>query len=144
MSQLLKRNEERVAHESIENEIIVIDLESGAYYNLTGAAADIWNLLEQQPTTDQLSAALAEGYDCAQPEIAAEIQPFIDDLAANDLIFIEDASPDIEGPILGLPETDKPFVAPALTKFTNMADLLLLDPIHDVNDKGWPNTSHTQ
>jgi hypothetical protein len=28
---------------------------------------------------------------------------------------------------------------PALEKFTNMQDILLLDPIHDVSDMGWPH-----
>jgi hypothetical protein len=31
-----------------------------------------------------------------------------------------------------------PFTPPALTKFTDMQDLLLLDPIHDVGSGGWP------
>jgi hypothetical protein len=30
------------------------------------------------------------------------------------------------------------FTRPVLTKFTDMQDLLLLDPIHDVNSSGWP------
>lgn len=31
-----------------------------------------------------------------------------------------------------------PFEPPVLEKYTDMQDLLLLDPIHEVDDTGWP------
>jgi hypothetical protein len=31
-----------------------------------------------------------------------------------------------------------PFVAPVLDKYTDMQELLLLDPIHEVDASGWP------
>jgi hypothetical protein len=30
------------------------------------------------------------------------------------------------------------FIAPVLAVYTDMQDLLLLDPIHDVDEIGWP------
>ncbi len=34
---------------------------------------------------------------------------------------------------------DRPaFEAPVLESYSDMQDLLLLDPIHDVDDAGWP------
>ena len=40
----------------------------------------------------------------------------------------------------GGPPASKPdFQEPALQKYTDMEDLLLLDPIHEVDDTGWPN-----
>jgi len=32
-----------------------------------------------------------------------------------------------------------PFQMPVVERYTDMADLLLLDPIHDVNAEGWPH-----
>jgi hypothetical protein len=31
------------------------------------------------------------------------------------------------------------FSRPILTKYTDMKELLLLDPIHEVDETGWPN-----
>ncbi len=31
------------------------------------------------------------------------------------------------------------FEPPKLAKYTNMSDLLMLDPVHDVDEQGWPN-----
>jgi hypothetical protein len=32
----------------------------------------------------------------------------------------------------------KPFTDPVIEIYTDLQDLLLLDPIHDVDDRGWP------
>jgi len=34
--------------------------------------------------------------------------------------------------------TRQPFSAPVLNAYTDMEELLLLDPIHDVDQAGWP------
>jgi len=33
---------------------------------------------------------------------------------------------------------DAPFVLPVLERYTDMQELLLIDPIHDVDETGWP------
>jgi hypothetical protein len=37
------------------------------------------------------------------------------------------------------PESDQPFVAPVLERYTDMQYFLLLDPIHETADTGWPH-----
>ena len=34
--------------------------------------------------------------------------------------------------------TKSPFVSPSLNGYSDMRDLLLIDPIHDVDEGGWP------
>ena len=36
------------------------------------------------------------------------------------------------------------FVAPALTRYTDVKDLLVLDPVHDVDEMGWPTPKLTE
>jgi hypothetical protein len=40
-----------------------------------------------------------------------------------------------------VPAARQPYEAPALHKYNDMQDLLLLDPVHDVDETGWPNIS---
>ena len=47
------------------------------------------------------------------------------------------AAPKTERPA---PSKKKAFAKPKLSKFGDMQDLLLLDPIHDVDQQGWPNS----
>ncbi len=41
----------------------------------------------------------------------------------------------------GRGERNGDYVAPVLESFTDMQDLILLDPIHEVDAAGWPNTA---
>jgi len=34
-----------------------------------------------------------------------------------------------------------PFVSPSFTTFTDMQDIILLDPVHEVDTQGWPHAS---
>ena len=42
------------------------------------------------------------------------------------------------GPVAA-PRPDGPFTAPVVEKYTDMAELILLDPVHDVSALGWPD-----
>lgn len=62
---------------------------------------------------------------------------FLGDLAAENLISAAEGS----APLLAPSDDDgaAEFPAPRLERYTDMQDLLLLDPIHDVDERGWPN-----
>jgi hypothetical protein len=82
---------------------------------------------------------LLSRYDATADEVAARIQRFLRDMQDEDLIL-----PVLNGPALaavtrpqsGLPR--RPFTSPVLERFNDLQDLLLLDPIHDVDTTGWP------
>lgn len=131
-------NRKKIAHETIDGEVIVINLESGTYYSLVESAAVLWNGIEQGATHKQLLEAMAARYTAPRAEIETATNAFLDELVREEIIVNEpgDAPADI------LPETNstpQSFTPPALTRYTNMADLLLLDPIHDVDEQGWPS-----
>jgi hypothetical protein len=138
----LRINLAKVVHETIEDEVLIINTESGAYYSLRGSAASIWSGIERGLSGPMLRAALLRRYTAGEAEIAAAIDPFVAELLAEDIVVLADA-PNVETP---LPAVDlaeappEPFVRPAIEKFSEMADLLTLDPIHDVDAAGWPYT----
>jgi hypothetical protein len=37
-----------------------------------------------------------------------------------------------------------PFQAPALEKHSDMQDLILLDPVHEVGPRGWPHAADSE
>lgn len=132
VTEVLKVNLKKVVHERIEDEIIIIDLESGIYYNLVDTAAELWAALVNGATREQLGQAFARRY----PGQEKTLEPYLDELLAAEILALESqASPPAD---FELPEAARPFTAPKLTSHTNMSDLLLLDPIHDVDDDGWP------
>ncbi len=59
------------------------------------------------------------------------------DLKANDLIRDTGEGAGAFSP----PAIQGAFAPPRLQRYTDMQDLLLLDPIHDVDEVGWPVAS---
>lgn len=49
------------------------------------------------------------------------------------------ADPGCSAPEAVPPAVRAPYARLALTKYTDMQELLLLDPVHEVDDEGWPS-----
>ena len=135
-------NEGRVVHETVDDEVIIIDLETGSYFSLTKSAADLWPAIVEGTTKDRLTAKMTAVYDASPSDIEASIASFLAPLNEEEIILVEPgngATVDELAPADGRQRL--PFEPPKLEKFTNMSDLLLLvDPFHDVDAQGWPNT----
>ena len=129
-------NTPKVVHETIEGEVVIINLDSGAYYSLDQAGAALWGELEQGAGTADLAAYLAAHYTVGSAEAEAAVSALVAALTAEDLV--RPAGPAAPRPAPGNGQR-APFVAPALNKHTDMQDLLLLDPIHEVDETGWPS-----
>ncbi|HUN21892.1 MAG TPA: PqqD family protein [Anaerolineales bacterium] len=125
-----------VAHETLDGESVIVNLESGFYYSLRNVAAVIWLWLEQSCGTTQMITTLAEHYQLTEDTIVTDFSPFIRKLTQEKLITeIAESSGAMPDTSL-LPPT---YLRPVLEKFGDMQQLLLLDPIHEVAEEGWPH-----
>lgn len=134
-----------VLHDAIDGEVIVIDLTTGTYYSLRDTAAYVWSLIHTAPgvSVSELEQALRQRYQANGSDIRAEVTDFIGRLDEEGLITRaaqEESSPDVLSTDEGGERTAQAFVAPVLEKFTDMQDLVLIDPVHDVSAAGWPHT----
>jgi hypothetical protein len=126
-----------VVAEVIDGEAVLINFETGSYYSLNGAGAAAWEALVGGTTIDGLVRKLESLYDSGQDEIRASIVGLTAELKEEGLIVETNAHPESDSaPDVSTPQV--PFVAPSLNKFTDMQEMLLLDPIHDVGETGWP------
>jgi Coenzyme PQQ synthesis protein D (PqqD) len=125
-----------------DDEVVVLDMRTGTYFSLRGSGVDVWELVEAHATGAQIVEAVADRYDGSPGEIGSAIEALLDELAQADLIV---GDPSIEP--AGSPRQPggkAPFPAPELERFTDMQELLLLDPIHEVDETGWPHTPATR
>ncbi len=141
-------NSPQVVSEAIDGEVVIVNLELGNYYSLLGAGACIWAGIERRQPTADILADLEQRFDGATEELEAALRSFLCELNDEKLIVTVPISDSVdESGSNGTPDAPgtsekQPFVAPKLDKYTDMQDLLLLDPIHEVDDeKGWPNTA---
>jgi hypothetical protein len=133
-------NEPTVISETIDGETIIINLASGAYYSLKHSGAAIWAAIQQSASLGAIAAMVRSSYEVNGDDIEHEISTLIQRLVEEDLVrpTLGDAAP----PTTCAPWSEgrlAQFVAPVLDKFTDMEAMLLLDPVHDVDEKGWPN-----
>jgi hypothetical protein len=140
MTTRFRVNSPNVIHETIEGEVILIDLKSGTYYSLRDAGAAIWQAIEWGAGEDEALAALKLQYEGSEQEMREGVRRLLDELADEGLIRSHvGPAPMPERP---LPSRNGgarvPFRPPALEKHTDMQDLILLDPVHEVGAQGWP------
>ena len=126
----------RVVHETIDGETILIDLETGTYYSLTGSGSEIWALLLAGHSQAGAVAEMAHRYASDPQPVTDLTTALIERLTATGLLS-ETAGP-APGPAPPPPAREG-FAAPVLEAFTDMQQFLVLDPIHEVQDSGWPH-----
>lgn len=136
----LRINHPHIIHEIIDGEAILVNLETGSYYSSDQVGAIIWDGIENGMAVEQIAEAVAGAYTGDAAEIQERVHAFARQLQGERLVLPgTQAHENGSHTIPTLPVDKPPFVAPALKKYTEMEDLLLLDPIHDVDDAGWPH-----
>lgn len=127
-----------VTFESFESEVLVINLRSGSYYSLRGSAPAIWLLVLRGLGSAEIARELAASCRVAESQVAPAVARLITELAAEGLIVPHEGAPAASQP--GQPPAPLPgeFSEPVFERYTDMQQLLLMDPIHDVDPAGWP------
>ena len=98
--------------DSIGDDTIVINIESGTYYSLAKPAGDAWAVASK------------------------EFAPLPSELLEAAFALAEEGILERRGPVDHALSSSS--VGSFFTKYTDMADILQADPIHDVDKDGWP------
>jgi hypothetical protein len=120
-----------IATEKLDNEVMVVHLVKGNYYSLTGTGAAIWDLIASGTSDTAILSRLVENYAGDAQGMKQSLARFIDELRAEELIVVSGGSAMSKPPPeAGIAPVDRqPFAAPQLEKYTDMQELLLIDPI---------------
>jgi hypothetical protein len=127
-----------VVFEESDAEVVVVNLNEGVYYFLGGPAAFVWMALHSGKTGGEVVTAIA-GLDDAPPTMPQEVLDFVARLIELNLLQVV-AGPRSPGE-QSLPVVEyfaQGYRRPELETYSDLQDILLLDPIHDVDDTGWP------
>ena len=130
-----------VMSEVLDGEAVIIDLASGRYHGAPGVGATVWQAISAGCSMEGILAEVARLHTAVPEDAADQIRRFIDQLVAAGLVVEENgvqASPSIAG----TPEpATTPWSAPVLESHDDLQDLLLLDPVHEVTEAGWPHAA---
>jgi Coenzyme PQQ synthesis protein D (PqqD) len=138
-------NYPQVINETIDGEAIMINLATGNYYSLDRVGGEVWALVEASLPLDDLVAELGRRYAAPDHVIRQGVDDLLDRLSREELVVpgAED-EPVLAAPLEPPPAVRAPYKAPTLQKFTDMQDLILLDPVHEVDSRGWPHPPDEQ
>lgn len=132
-------NTGQVISEIIDGEAVMINLTTGNYYSLNESGAFAWNAIERGASATDIVDMLASRFEGDRAEIERTTGALIEELTREELIVPTETdgagTPALETTAAGR----QPFSAPRLEKHTDMQDLILLDPVHEVGEQGWPH-----
>ncbi|MDF5726199.1 MAG: PqqD family protein [Rhizonema sp. PD37] len=142
--QVFRVNSPQVVCETIDGEVVIVNLDKGYYYSLLKTGADVWSRIERQLDRHSLIQEMMQAFEGSAEEITVAIDEFVENLQLEELIVadskIESVSINNNSQKNSGITQKVHFEKPLLEKFTDMEDLLLLDPIHEVDvAAGWPN-----
>ncbi|SKB14129.1 conserved hypothetical protein [Planktothrix sp. PCC 11201] len=138
-------NTPKVVHESIDGEVVVVNLEQGDYFSLVKVGADIWDGLIRGLSRGDIISEIIQLYEGEHTVIENAVNNFIEQLRQEELIVVNTGDavesqnkPNDKTQTITNEEKLK-FEPPSLQKYTDMEELLALDPIHEVDEQiGWP------
>lgn len=125
--------------ERLDGEVIAIDFTTGKYFSFQGTAADlIWLLQSEIPRVQWLEVVREEFNHVMDADLfESEIDQFLTELSSLELVEPVEL-------LTGLP-TSLPadysrgsWETPKIMVEDELVDLLVIDPIHDTGEDGWP------
>jgi hypothetical protein len=132
-------NSPNVVAETLDGETTIVNLESGTYYALNDTGSAIWDRVVAGSPEDRVASEIAEAYGTDAEVASAAVSSLLAELRDQELIVPGEG----EGQAGAVASTNGnapgAWSDPKLNTFTDMQELLLLDPIHEVDESGWPN-----
>lgn len=129
-------NSPEVVSETLDGEALIVHLGTGAYYSCRGSGEAIWAQLLAGRTVKEAADALASSFTPNLEALTHDIERFLAELLEEDLLV--DAG-DRESAPQAASVAAESYEPPTLNKYTDMQELLALDPVHDVDaSQGWP------
>ncbi len=136
---MFRLNSPPVVLETVDEETIIVNLDSGFYYDLNHSGGRILAALSAGADIETATGQVAEAYGVPPTQLDGEVSRLAAELVGEGILI----EAQVNGNGAGSPAPGSPpardYEAPALGKHTDMPELLLLDPIHEVDESGWPN-----
>lgn len=130
----------RVVHDVNDGEVLAIRSDTGTYYSMDGSATLAWQAIDAGADEVAIIDELTARYVIDRPAAALAVAAFLDHLLHERLVIPGGAQVATAG-VAEVHGQPLPWQAPVVQVYTDMQDLLLFDPIHEVGPEGWPNVA---
>lgn len=133
---MYKLNTEKMFYDIADGQAIVINFVTGMYYGTSALGSMVLDALMQGKAPKQIIASIQKNEGCVV-DIDQRVEQFIAGLMEKEVLLIDD-QPYSEEELDAFVVVDGDYSL-ELNEFAEVQDLLLADPVHDVEaDMGWP------
>jgi coenzyme PQQ synthesis protein D (PqqD) len=127
-----------VIGEIVDGEVMVMNLRDGIYYSVAGAGAAVWPALTGRCAVDDIAIAIAAASGAPLATVEGDLARFVKRLVAEAILRPAGDDSPAEAPQLVDFGSYRDFV---IERFDDMRAMLILDPVHEVGEFGWPQQS---
>jgi Coenzyme PQQ synthesis protein D (PqqD) len=137
---LYRVHNKNIVSEIIDEEAIIMDLATGTYFSADGAGAVIWDGIVSGFEADQIKQRIGQVFAAERADVSADFEKFVASLVTHRLVDVGHGTAFARREwSAALPDHRRDYLPPVLNSYNDLQDLALLDPIHDVEETGWPN-----
>jgi Coenzyme PQQ synthesis protein D (PqqD) len=87
---------EDVIFESLQDEIVLLDMNSQQYFSLDDVGSDMWKLLLQHGDINTVTDCLCAEYDVDRATVRKDLEALIENLVGRGLLKSSGPGPDVE------------------------------------------------
>lgn len=124
-----------IVFEVFDGEVVAVNLDTGKYYSIRHTGAYVWLALMSGNSHEQIETSLIAQHPQDEHAIRSDISAFISKLLGEGLIK-GSAPGKSDAGLVAAPSGS--YQAPSVEIYSDMQEILLLDPVHDVDESGWP------
>ena len=129
-----------VQSEVLDGEAVIVDFSTGRYHAAAGVAATVWEAMKQGQEINEIMIEVRSSYTGVPDDAESSVLAFIDSVV--DAGLAKQADTEVGQTSSSEQQTSTaptPWIVPVLESHNDLADLMLIDPVHDVTARGWPN-----
>jgi hypothetical protein len=128
-----------VVAESFGSETVIVNLAKGTYFSLDEIASILWTAVTTRASISSIKRAIHSNYPQDEKTASNDFEDFLETLIKHELIeTTNETSGDI---VIDFPAAR--YSKPVITVHSDLQDILLLDPVHDINEEGWPSGANS-
>ncbi|AMN43643.1 PqqD family protein [Rhodoplanes sp. Z2-YC6860] len=141
MDRIYRIETAEVVSDIIDGEAIILHRNYGDYFSTDGVGGLIWQWIGEGQSRSKILNMLDARFSASLDEIATAVDSFCADLISHKLVQEVAESDESAKEALVEPQASPKaeFVRPTLHVYSDIRNMMLLDPIHDVDENvGWP------
>ena len=139
-------NTSEVTGQVIDGEAIIMNLANGMFYSTDQVGASIWSWVEQGLSVGEITKRITAQYDVPETQARSDLDGLVAQLIGENLVEVRDGSEAAppSGRSTSPAGTRAPYRTPELNRYSDMTDMLALDPPMPVLGAPWGGEGEKQ